>query len=142
MNTIRVINDHPHLIRGRYDGKDYTFHPGKGEDIPFDAAAHIFGFGSDDKLGALNRLGQLPPNGDPVQAMTYLDKIRFLEGKMVFADDEAEQSAALRASPGPMAKELPDATQSGDDRSHVRSSGGAGADSSAPATSKTLSLKK
>jgi hypothetical protein len=135
MNMIRVMNDHPQAIRGRYDGKDYVFAPGKGEDIPFDAAAHIFGFGSDDKAGALNRLGQLPPNGDVSQAMTFFDKIRFLEGKMVFEDDQ-EERARLQSSPGPMSQE------SGDDRSHVRSSGDAGAGQPAPAASKTLSLKK
>ncbi len=136
MNTIRVVNDHPHPIRGRYNGQDYVFPPGKGEDIPLEAAVHIFGFGSDDKLGALNRLGQLPPAGDVGKALEFLDKIRFLEGKVVFEDDPTEEVAALRASPGPMAKE------SGDDRSHVRSSGDAGAGQPAPAASKTLSLKK
>lgn len=135
MNTIRVINDHPHVIRGRYDGKDYVFVPGKGEDIPPDAAAHIFGLGSDDKAGALNRLGQLPPAGDVGKALEFFDKIRFLEGKVVFEEDPAEESAGLRASPGPMAKE------SGDDRSHVRSSGDPGAGKPAPASS-TLTLKK
>lgn len=130
MNTIRVIHDHPHVIRGRYDGKDYVFAPGKGEDIPLEAAAHIFGFGTDDKLGALNRLGQLPPSGDVTQALGFLDKIRFLEGKVVFADDEAEEAAQLRAK------------ESGDDRSHVRSSGDTGAGKPVPASSNTLSLKK
>ena len=122
MNTIRVINDHPHPVRGRYDGRDYVFHSGKGEDIPPDAAAHIFGFGSDDKLGALNRLGQLRPDSNVEEALKFFDKIRFLEGKVTFEDDE-----------------------SGDDRSHVRSSEAAGAEQSAPASSlapKTPSLKK
>jgi hypothetical protein len=136
MNTIRVINDHPHVICGRYDGRDYVFRPGKGEDIPPEAAAHIFGFGSDDKTSALNRLGQLPPAGDVAKAMEFFDKIRFLEGKVVFEDDSQEENAQLRASPGPMAKE------SGDDRSHVRSSGGAEAGKPASASSNTLKLPK
>lgn len=138
MNMIRVINDHPHSIHGRYNGKDYVFLPGKGEDIPPEAAAHIFGFGTDDKLGALNRLGQLPPAGNVAQALGFLDKIRFLEGKVVFEDDESsDEIAQLRAAPGPMAKESGETTAP-----TVRSSGEMEAGSPASASSNTLTLKK
>ncbi len=61
---VRVINRDPdstvrgkQVINGRYDGKDYSFPFEQPVDVHIDVARHIFGFGLDDKTGALNRLG-------------------------------------------------------------------------------------
>jgi hypothetical protein len=87
---IKVINNNAGLtLRGRYDGKDYVFAPGKSVNIDIEAAKHIFGLGEDDKSGALNKLGLLIPGRHTLEdALEKLDKISFLEGRTVFADEE------------------------------------------------------
>lgn len=93
---IKVINNNAGLtLRGRYDGKDYVFAPGKAVNLDIEAAKHIFGLGDDDKSGALNKLGLLIPGRDTLEdAIAKLDKVSFLEGRTVFEDEagfDAEQ---------------------------------------------------
>ena len=74
---VRVINTHEKPIKGRFNGEDYLFKPGEPEDIHIAAAAHIFGFGKDDKSHALHGLGILKQSDDLDNAMAYLGKIKF-----------------------------------------------------------------
>lgn len=99
---IKVINNNAGLtLRGRYDGKDYVFAPGKAVNLDIEAAKHIFGLGEDDKSGALNKLGLLIPGRDTLEdAVAKLDKVSFLEGRTVFEDeagfDEADDPDAAK----------------------------------------------
>jgi hypothetical protein len=87
---IKVINNNAGLtLKGRYDGKDYVFAPGKAVNLDIEAAKHIFALGEEDKSGALNKLGLLIPGRHTIEdALEKLDKISFLEGRTVFADEE------------------------------------------------------
>jgi hypothetical protein len=94
MEMIKVINHNEETIRGRFDGEDFEFPPGKAVNIPLDAAKHIFGLGEEDKSQALNMLGWLVPGRDTMKdALTKLDKVSFLEGRTVYADEEGFEDA-------------------------------------------------
>jgi hypothetical protein len=78
-NYVRVTNGNKEKIRGRFNGEDYEFLPGKPNDIPMVVAAHIFDFGREDKLRALNRLGWLQSSDHLEKAMEKLNLISFTE---------------------------------------------------------------
>lgn len=67
MNYIRVTNGTDKVIKGRYDGQDYLFQPGKPLDVPEIVATHVFAFDRDDKMSALARLGWLSTS-DQIEA--------------------------------------------------------------------------
>ena len=73
---IRVVNRTESKIRGRFDGKDYEFKVNDPTDVHQSVAAHIFGFGVEDKTNAFHRLGWLV-KGDYEEALSRLDKIEF-----------------------------------------------------------------
>jgi hypothetical protein len=94
---IKVINNNAQPLRGRYDGKDYLFAPGKAVTLDLEAATHIFGLGEDDKSSALNKLGLLIPGRDTMEdALAKLDKVAFLEGRTVFDGDGEEEDEKPR----------------------------------------------
>lgn len=76
-------NDHVRVtsgketIRARWNGVDYEFRPGEPQDIHHVIAAHIFGFGSDDKSAALARLGWAQSSDQFPAAMQRLQHVRF-----------------------------------------------------------------
>ena len=78
-NYVRVTNGNKEKIRGRFNGEDFEFLPGKPNDIPMVVAAHIFDFGREDKLRALNRLGWLQSSDHLEKAMEKLNLISFTE---------------------------------------------------------------
>jgi hypothetical protein len=91
---IKVINHNAEVLRGRYDGKDYVFAPEKAITLPLDAATHIFGLGDEDKSSYLNKLGLLIPGRHTLEdALLKLEKITFMEGRTVFADEEGFEAA-------------------------------------------------
>jgi hypothetical protein len=96
-DMVKVINNNEAVCRGRFDGKDYVFEPGKPTYLTLEAAGHIFGLGVEDKSQALNMLGWLVPGRDSLaDALKKLDRISFLEGKTVYEDDD-EQSESPTA---------------------------------------------
>ena len=76
---VRVVNNTGKAIKARYDGKDYLFSPGEPTDVHQVAAAHIFGFGLDDKTNAFHRLGWLSATSDYEAALEKLNGIEFGE---------------------------------------------------------------
>ena len=74
---VRVTNGSDALIEGRFAGDDYEFPPGETVDIHLAAAQHIFGFGDDDKMRALTRLGWLQTSADLKPAMARLALVTF-----------------------------------------------------------------
>lgn len=78
-------------IKGRYDGKDYTFPPDAKVVTPIsdEAARHIFGFGEKDKTRALLRLGWISNGANLEGALERLADIQFLAAEEPkFRDDE------------------------------------------------------
>jgi hypothetical protein len=73
---IRIVNNSGKTIKARYDGKDYVFANGEPTDVHHLAAAHIFGFGLEDKTNAFHRLGWIT-NNDYESALEKLKDIEF-----------------------------------------------------------------
>lgn len=91
MEKIRVLNGSEERIKGRFAGKDYILPPKGSLDLSPDAAAHIFGFGEEDKTNALSHLGWLLPTTRYEDALAKLDQLTFVEGRLEF--DEPEESS-------------------------------------------------
>ena len=70
---VRVTNNTGIVIKGRFDGVDYTFGIGTPVDIHLIAAQHIFCFGKEDKTQAFHRFGWL-------EGRTYENAMEFLAG--------------------------------------------------------------
>lgn len=75
---VRVVNNTESKIRGKFDGKDYEFRIGEPTDVHQSVAAHIFGFGADDKTNAFHRLGWFS-KGSYEDALEKLNQIEFGE---------------------------------------------------------------
>lgn len=97
---VRVTNNNKLKIRGRYDGLDYEFRPGESEDIPLAAAAHIFGFGQENKHPALRRLGWFARSEDEEMAMTKLRLVVFKDAPPLVAADIPEPVEAIISGQG------------------------------------------
>lgn len=70
-------------FKARFHGVDYEFKRGKGVEMPVEAAAHIFGFGEEDKTRALHRLGWLTTTEGMEAARERLDRIDFLPADQI-----------------------------------------------------------
>ena len=75
---VRIVNNNKTVV-GRFNGKDYKFEQGKPIDVPEVVAAHVFGFGIEDKTQCLNRLGWAR-SSDEIEA--GLEKL----GNVIFED--------------------------------------------------------
>jgi hypothetical protein len=76
---VRVKNGTSRKIIGRYNGVDYEFHPGRSKDVPISVAAHVFGFGKDEKSkeAVFARLGWANTSEQLDAAREELGKITF-----------------------------------------------------------------
>lgn len=104
---VRVTNGNKDKIVGRFDGEDFEFIPGKATDIPVVVAAHLFGFGREDKIPALNRLGWLQSSEHFEKALAKLRKISFAEAPPLVeaqqpdpVDDSVSDLLAVSGSTG------------------------------------------
>jgi len=84
-------------IVGRYDGEDFEFLPGIPNSISALAAAHIFGFGKDDKTPALARLGWATSSDQNAQALERLRAVRFAEAPPLVEYEPEEEAAEASA---------------------------------------------
>jgi hypothetical protein len=75
---VRVVNNTGSVIKGRFDGRDYEFRKAEPTDVHQLVAAHIFGFGVEDKTNAFHRLGWLN-NSSYEEALERLSGIEFNE---------------------------------------------------------------
>jgi hypothetical protein len=133
METIRVTSHLDETLKGRFDGKDYIFVPGKATLMSLDAATHIFALGEEDKSGALNKLGLLTPGRNSYQeALEKLDSITFDQGRVTFDADPSEEEDT---EPGETGEGARTRKRTGGRRPHVDPSGEPGAPSGAPADS-------
>jgi hypothetical protein len=76
---VRVTNRTGEPIEAGYDGKMYLFDINEPTDVHHHAAAHIFGFGVQDKTNAFHRLGWLNFNMTMKDALNRLNAIEFSE---------------------------------------------------------------
>jgi len=123
---VRVTNRTGVTIRGRYDGVDYIFEEGDATDVHHLAAAHIFGFGQQDKTNAFLRLGWLT-KGSYEEGLERLKDIQFGDVPSPAADIQVARGKKSRTttktgSPTPLAD--------------VGAESGEGASASSPADAK------
>lgn len=106
-------NDHVRVtsgketIKARYNGQEYEFRPGEPVDVHQTVAAHIFGFGHEDKSTALARLGWAQSSDQLPAAMTRLQGIRFTTAPPLIERPEPD---VITASAG---ERMPNRTSSG-----------------------------
>lgn len=95
-------------ILSRWNGVDYVFKPNDPVDVPTWVAAHIFGFGSEDKSNALARLGWAQSSDQIPAALERLKGVKF--GASPALVDAPEPAPAADASAG---ERMPNRTPSG-----------------------------
>lgn len=74
---IYVTNNGKTTLIDHFNGERYVFEPGKTISIPKLAAEHIFGYGKDDKLPNLIRLGWIRITSEMDAAMRKLGEFSF-----------------------------------------------------------------
>ena len=94
--NVFVTNNSKQTLEDGYAGKRYVFQPGRTIEIPIDAAAHIFGYGRDDKIPHLVRLGWLRMSNEVDLAMKKLGEFSFREEtpKRVHASSPVDKDGA------------------------------------------------
>jgi hypothetical protein len=73
----KIKNGNDFDFSARYDGREYTFPAGKTRACDDDAAHHIFGLGSDNKMNVLTRHGWVKPLEPISVGMAVLNKFAF-----------------------------------------------------------------
>jgi len=76
---VRITNRTGDTIKGMYDGVEYVFKHNEPTDVHNLVAAHIFGFGVENKLNAFHRLGWIRFRESYEDAMKKLDDVEFGE---------------------------------------------------------------
>jgi len=97
---LSVKNGTDRKISGRFHGEDYVLKPGESVTMPVEAAAHIFGFGVDDKTPALHRLGWLTASQHAEVAMERLSKLGFEPVHQVFELETERRSRGKKGRRG------------------------------------------
>lgn len=94
--NVFVTNNGKQLLEDGYAGKRYVFQPGRTIEIPMDAAVHIFGYGKDDKMPCLIRLGWLRMSNEVDLAMKKLGEFSFREAspKIIRASSPVDKDGA------------------------------------------------
>ena len=75
-DTVYVTNDGSMSLTDGWDGKMYTFTPGETVEIPVFVAGHIFGYGFEDKVPDVTRLGWAKTTNDVSKALTWLENFK------------------------------------------------------------------
>ena len=125
MASVQVMNHNDFPLKGRWNGKDYAFPPGRPVELPEEAANHIFGFGADNRTGAYNRLGLLRTGNTMAQAQAVIDRVQFTTGRMVFEEPHP-------VAPPPEPRPGPDKNEEPEDEDEDKESGKASAQQLAP----------
>lgn len=123
---LAVTSTYPKKFTGRFHGVDYVWKHSDTVNMPVEAAAHIFGFGEEDKTRALHRAGFLTTLDDMDNAMAKLGQFSFAPVEQVF--EIAGTSARRRRR----AAAVIDADPISNERSPVNAGGSEGASDSAP----------
>lgn len=124
---LAVTSNFPKKFKGKFHGVEYEWKPGATVNMPIEAAAHIFGFGEEDKTRALHRAGFLSTVEDMDAAMEKLGMFSFAPVEQVFEIAGTRARRARRA-----ATTIDAAPQISVDRSPVTAVGSEGTEQSAP----------
>jgi hypothetical protein len=95
--VLKVKNRSDADLQDRFDGVDYLFEKGKSTLIDEQVATHIFGFGMENKIPYLTRLGWMRNNLEFEQGMERLALFTFSDEQDVDPDEiqpQAEQGLA------------------------------------------------
>jgi hypothetical protein len=74
MSNIFVTNHSDKPLKDGFCGTKYEFKVGETVEIPVEAAAHIFGYGNDNKEPYLARLGWAKTSNDLEEGLKHLAK--------------------------------------------------------------------
>jgi hypothetical protein len=77
MASVYVTNNSEKPLKDGFSGVFYEFAVGKTVEIPEEAAAHIFGYGVEDKIPHLTRLGWSVSQNDLGEALQKLSQWDF-----------------------------------------------------------------
>lgn len=80
-NTVFVTNTGTDRFSDAWDGKPYDFAPGKTVEVPIEVAAHIFGYGLEDKTPQIARLGWATTTKDLPEGLKRLSKFKIDENR-------------------------------------------------------------
>jgi hypothetical protein len=72
-----VTNNSEHDLEDGYDGKRYLFAKGQSVEVPPVVCNHVFGYGADNKVAYLQRLGWMKHSGELEKALDRLNKFSF-----------------------------------------------------------------
>jgi len=75
-DTVYVTNEGVMPLTDGWDGKQYSFEPGVTVEIPLFVAGHIFGYGFEDKVPHVTRLGWARTINDIPKALTWLENFK------------------------------------------------------------------
>jgi len=75
-DTVYVTNEGVMPLTDGWDGKQYSFEPGVTVEVPVFVAGHIFGYGFEDKVPHVTRLGWARTINDIPKALTWLENFK------------------------------------------------------------------
>lgn len=81
MATVFITNNSGKSFKDGFEGTFYVFAVGEPVEIPEEAAAHIFGYGIEDKMPAMTRLGWCHSSNDFEEALKKYDLWSFSKEK-------------------------------------------------------------
>ena len=93
-DTIYVRNNGGESFRDRYDGEPFEIKPGQAVQLHQGCAELVFGFGQEDKLRCLRRLGWVETNGDLSKGIERLNAFTFHESEKAANDHRARKPTA------------------------------------------------
>ena len=84
MSDVWVINGTKEPFEDMWHGDKYTFPPGKAVMVPLEVARHVFGYGMDNRVPVLARLGWAVTSNDVAKGLERLNRF-------VISDEEPKQ---------------------------------------------------
>jgi len=84
MSDVWVTNTTKEHFEDMWHGDTYAFPPGKAAMVPLEVARHIFGYGMDNRVPVLARLGWAVTSNDVANGLKRLDRF-------VISDEKPEE---------------------------------------------------
>jgi hypothetical protein len=84
MNDVWVTNATKEHFEDMWHGDTYAFPPGKSVMVPLEVARHIFGYGMDNRVPVLARLGWAVTSNDVANGLKRLNRF-------VISDEKPEE---------------------------------------------------
>jgi hypothetical protein len=84
MSDVWVTNGTKEPFQDMWHGDKYTFPPGKAVMVPLEVARHVFGYGLDNRVPVLARLGWAVTSNDVAKGLERLNRF-------VISDEEPKQ---------------------------------------------------